>query len=120
MATSSNKKRTTSGIINRLRKLAQEVPEERRCIAESYTTELAFMLRTLDELRADIQDNGTVELFQNGAQVMRRENPALKSYNTTIQRYNQTFKQFIDLLPDASAEVSTELQQFMAEPMVFR
>ena len=41
--------------------------------------------------------------FQNTAGV-HFENPALKSYNTTIKSYTALFKQLLDLLPNTEAE----------------
>lgn len=57
------------------------------------------MQGTLTELKREIKENGTVEHFENGKQSFLRENPALKSYNVTVQRYSQLYKQLTDLLP---------------------
>lgn len=79
--------------------LLKLIPEEKQLIAKKLITELNFMSSTLTQLRKMIKDQGAVELFKNGKQEMLRESPALKSYNTTIQRYSLLYKQLIDLLP---------------------
>lgn len=82
-----------------LTELLQLVPEDKKPVAKKITTELNFMSSTLTQLRKLVKEQGPVVLFKNGRQEMLVENPALKSYNTTVQRYNQLFKQLVDLLP---------------------
>ncbi len=57
------------------------------------------MAGVLDDLQAQIQEHGTTDHFKQGVQEFDRESPALKSYNTTIQRYSLLYKQLVDLLP---------------------
>ena len=85
--------------IKELNKLVKLVPEDRKPIAQTLVKELTFISRTLDELKAAVEEHGTVDLFKQGSQEFMRESPALKAYNTTIQRYSLLFKQFTDLLP---------------------
>lgn len=82
-----------------LTELLPLIPEEKKPIAKKLITELNFMGSTLAQLRKMIKDTGAVELFKNGKQEMLRESPALKSYNTTVQRYSLLYKQLVDLLP---------------------
>lgn len=91
-----------------LTELLQLIPEEKKPIAKKLITELNFMSSTLAQLRRMVKETGAVELFKNGKQEMLRESPALKSYNTTVQRYSLLYKQLIDLLPkeERKAEVS--------------
>lgn len=66
------------------------------------------------ELKRTVREVGAVEHFENGRQKFVRENPALKSYNTTIQRYALIYKQFVDLLPAAAKpEAKDELSEFL-------
>lgn len=87
-------------VMRSLRELVEQVPEDRRCVAEGYYNELQFMAQTLDKLKANIRKNGPIELFVNGKQRMYRESPALKGYNTTVQRYAGVYKQLVALLPE--------------------
>ena len=82
-----------------LKKIVALVPKDRRAIAERLADELAFMSKTLQSLRESVAERGAVELFEQGSQRYLRESPALKSYNTTVQRYSLLYKQLIDLLP---------------------
>ncbi len=85
--------------IQQLDKLVELVPDDRKPIAEKLVKELAFMSKTLDELKATVEEHGAVDLFKQGSQEFLRESPALKAYNTTIQRYSLLYKQLTDLLP---------------------
>nr|DAM87221.1 MAG TPA: hypothetical protein [Caudoviricetes sp.] len=100
----------------KLNKIAKAVPESKKAVADSLTRELVFMACTLEELRADVDKNGAVELFKNGRQEMLRESPALKSYSTLIQRYSLLYKQLCELLPKEEAKgAEDELQAFLAQ-----
>lgn len=92
------------------------VPDERKPIAEKLIKELAFMSKTLDELRKVVDEKGPVDLFKQGVQEFYRESPALKAYNTTIQRYSLLFKQLGDLLPKQPKENAPDaLLEFIKE-----
>jgi Zn-dependent oligopeptidase len=102
--------------LTKVKKLIDAISEERKPVAESLLKELSFMERTLSELKKTVQEVGAVEHFENGKQKFVRENPALKSYNTTIQRYALIYKQFVDLLPVAvKPEAKDDLMVFMGK-----
>jgi len=66
--------------------------------------QLAVTQILLERLSEELVNSDVVEIFEQGAQRFRRENPALKSYNTTIKSYTALFKQLLDLLPNTEAE----------------
>lgn len=106
----------TSGDIDRLNSMVALVPEDRKHIAEKLAQEIAFMEITLDKLKVDIGERGAVELFKQGKQEFLRESPALKAYNTTIQRYSLLYKQLNDLLPkQVQANADSELSKFLKQ-----
>ena len=90
----------------RLKKLIQQVPAERRVIAENLVNEILFMAKTMQKLKLQVEQRGGVELFKQGKQEFLRESPALKAYNTTIQRYSLLNKQFLDMLPKQVTEAT--------------
>lgn len=93
--------------------LVELVPDDRKPIAEKLAKELAFMGKTLDELKATVEEYGAVDLFKQGSQEFMRESPALKAYNTTIQRYSLLFKQLTDLLPKQPDNADGALYEFL-------
>lgn len=97
-----------------LKRLIKQVPADRKAIADSLFKELVFMEKTLEELRETVDKDGPVSLFKQGKQEFLRESPALKSYNTTIQRYSLLYKQLTDLLPPSvRPEASDPLIDFI-------
>ena len=63
-----------------------------------------------------IREKGTIEEFKQGKQEFLRENPALKSYNTTIKQYSSLYKQLCDLLPkEDTATPRNAVYEFLKE-----
>lgn len=58
-----------------------------------------FLEETLNELKLKIQSDGVVTEMCQGSYVIERENPALKSYNSTVKNYTTIIKQLNELLP---------------------
>jgi len=74
---------------------------DRKEIANKLLTEIEFLRITLMNLKSYIGSRGEII---NGARNGKMENPALRSYNTTVQRYGVLYKQIVDLLPVVKAE----------------
>lgn len=97
-----------------LYEIVESVPEEKRTIASNLVEELVFMTDTLEKLKEKIGEFGVVELFVQGKQSFLRENPAVKSYNSMIQRYSTLYKQLTDLLPKTTpVPPENELLEFI-------
>lgn len=99
-----------------LKEILEKIPEDKKTIAGRLADELVFMQATLSDLKKQIKEHGTVELFEQGKQKFMRESPALKSYNTTIQRYSALYKQLTDLLPkEQEVQKSNAVYDFLKE-----
>ena len=85
--------------LRELRKLLKLIPGDRKTIATKLITEIMFMTKTLAGLKKSIEADGAIDLFKQGKQEFKRENPALKAYNVMIQRYSLLNRQLTDLLP---------------------
>lgn len=110
------KKPVVSADMKKVRRLMRDIPEDRRAIAQGLFKELVFMQNTLNSLRQQVENEGAVDMFKQGKQEFLREHPALKAYNTTIQRYNLIYKQFIDLLPQTdNVQEDDPLIDFISE-----
>ena len=99
--------------LTRLRKSFKPLPEDKRRLAEGLMQEAAFMRVTLEETREIIDQEGVIELFEQGKQRFLREHPATKVYAALINRYSAVVKQLIDLLPDDDKQ-KTETDELMA------
>ena len=96
--------------------ILKRIPEDRQVIGRKLITELKFMESTLENLRTQIQEYGETEAFTNGSQNFLRESPALKGYNTTVQRYSVMFRQLTDLMQKTTeAEKSNAIYDFLKE-----
>ncbi len=93
------KNKDISKEMKQLKRILKVIPKDRQPIANNIYNELLFIQRTLDNLKNEVEENGTTTLFKQGQQEFIRENPALKGYNTTIKNYSNLYKQLIDLLP---------------------
>ena len=93
--------------MRKLNKFFKNIPKDKQEMIQGLKEQAAFMYATLMELQEIINDEGPVELFEQGKQRLLREHPASKTYNTMIKNYSSVIKQLIDMLPKEDAK-STE------------
>lgn len=87
--------------------------EKKKFLAEPIH-QLAVSQVLLERLSEEIANGDVIELFEQGKQKIRRENPALKSYNTTIKSYSALLKHLLEQLPQSDAKVAgVELMSFI-------
>lgn len=91
--------------VERLMVIFSELSESRVKATESLIQEAAFMRATLFELKELINRDGVIDEMPQGEYSILRESPAVKTYNTMIQRYSGICKQLFDLLPKEEARV---------------
>ena len=98
------------------REILDRIPEDKKTIGKKLIEELTFMEKTLASLKRQIEEYGELEHFQQGKQEFLRESPALKGYNTTVQRYSVMHRQLTDLLGKSQeAEKSNAVYDFLKE-----
>jgi hypothetical protein len=85
--------------ITRLNRIFKELDKNRKSSAEGLIQEAAFMRVTLKDLKDDINLNGAIDEMPQGDYSILRESPAVKTYNTMIQRYTSVCKELFSLLP---------------------
>lgn len=88
--------------------ILNHVPEEKRGMAKEIMKRLLFMKGVLNNLEQEIQEHGVIDDFQNGKQHFLKESPAVKSYNQTIQRYGNLYKQLENMLPKEEKNAASE------------
>lgn len=94
--------------MQKLRRLFKNLPINKKNAADGLMQEAAYMKVTLEETRYIIDNEGIIEIFEQGAQKFKREHPATKVYNTMIQRYATVCKQLFDMIPDPEASKTAE------------
>lgn len=101
--------------LSKLNKIFKNLPEDKKKLAEGLKEQAAFMVSTLAELQEILNNDGAVELFEQGTQKMLREHPAAKTYNSMIKNYTTVCKQLFDMIPDPDAgkQAEDELMAFV-------
>lgn len=94
--------------MKQVKKILEYIPEDRQPMAQGLFDELTFMQQTMRKLKAQVRKEGAIHMFTQGQNTYPREHPALTAYNKTIQRYNQTYKQLLDLLPEVTEQEETD------------
>ena len=91
--------------INKYKKIFKTIDKDKKLFVEKLYTEAAFMEFALSELQDEIKATGTVYEAVNGnGFTVIQENPAQKSYNTTIKNYNATMKILIEHIPTGAMD----------------
>lgn len=88
----------------RLTKLFHGLSVEEFGLAEGLIEEAAYMKVTLEELKETINHDGAVDVMPQGSYSIKREHPALKSYNTMVNRYSSITSQLTRMLPEEEQE----------------
>lgn len=79
-------------------------------------SEAMFCEKTLDNLKKQIEAEGTTSEMCQGAYSITRESPALRSYNTLIKNYQSLIKQINELLGEQiSAKEKDDLEEFLSK-----
>lgn len=108
------RKRLVANEIKRLTDIFKELDTKKRRTVKGLIEESAFMKATLAELKEIIQSEGVVNEMEQGSYSIIREHPALKSYNTTIQRYTTVTEKLLGLLPKDAPKPDDDLSEFNA------
>lgn len=101
--------------INRLTNLFKDIDANKRLTAKGLIEEASFMKATLQELKVMIDEHGPIDEMPQGEYSILREHPALKSYNTMVQRYTNIINQLTNLHPkeDIKKEVDDGFEAFV-------
>lgn len=98
----------TKKVYNKYKKIFKNIGKEKLKINDDLLRNIAFMTTTLQKLQNEIDQKGVTEHFEQGAQNFLRENPALKSYNTTIKNYTSAIKLINDFMPENKTQSDVE------------
>ncbi len=99
--------------LNLLKKIFENITENKKALVTGLIEQYAFMYVQLKELNEIIEKKGVVENFKQGKQQFIREQPAVKAYNALIKNYNITIKQLSEFLPPGnSIPMDDEFERF--------
>lgn len=101
----------------KIKKLFRELPPDKVQFADGLIAQFAVTSVTLERLADEINNGELIEDFVQGSQKLRRETPALRSYNATIKSFTTLSKALLDLLPEkAQKQAGNELMSFITQP----
>lgn len=86
--------------IQELKDTFEQLDDNKSKLALSLLDKAEFLEETLSKLQKKVNDDGVVTTMCQGSYEIERENPALKSYNTTVKNYTSIIKQVNDMLPN--------------------
>lgn len=94
---------------DRLTKIYKGIEEKRKQTVRGVIERAAYMLVQLQNLEADLLENGMWEMFSQGDQEpYERKRPAADLYNQINNSYQKIIKQLTDLLPKEEPKVKEE------------
>lgn len=95
------KETRTNSEKNRLARFYSDIPKDKKGITEGLIARAAFMRVTLEDMEADLDENGFVELFTQSEKTdpYERERPVARLYNTMNKNYQSIIKQLSELIP---------------------
>lgn len=98
----------------RLRCLYEDLPENRKAVAEGLIVQAARLRVRLNELNQDIEEKGLIELFSQSEKVepYERERPAASLFIKLDKNYQAIIKQLTDMLPEGTVLNDKELASF--------
>lgn len=100
-------------ISSNIDKVLELVDQNKQSLAKKLCERIKFMEKTLKELESSIKKDGPVIVTKNGNGFdVTMENPAQKSYNVMIGKYNAMLKTLIDLIPKGE-DSEDELLKFL-------
>ena len=107
--------------IKRLNKIYTSLTDKQRDIIEGLIKRAAFMRVTLEDMEADLDQNGFTEMFTQSEDVepYERERPMARLYNTINKNFQGIMKQLMDFvskdLPKPESEKKDEFDKFLGE-----
>jgi len=81
----------------RLRELLASMPEDKLRLVEGLIQRAAFLRVELEDLEADINANGSTEVYEAGGSAVTRIRAAAQHYDRMVRQYLATCKQLAEL-----------------------
>lgn len=98
----------------KLSRIFADIDEKRRGTVQRLIDNAAFMAVTLENLQAQINENGVVSEYQNGEnQWGTKKSPEVEIYNTMIKNYTAIIKQLTELLPEGETKEDDGFERFV-------
>lgn len=104
---------------SRLKKIYKNMPPETLKTVEKLIERAAYMLVSLEDMEARMNEDGLIVTMPQGNYDIERAHPLLQPYNAMVKNYNATIKQLSEAAPSPQAAAAGEaLMRFVAKPKV--
>ena len=111
-----SKLKISSQSINKYKQQLEDIFDgvegKQRKVLDIQIDRVAFMMAQCDNLEEQLQKDGSIELFKNGAQEMLREHPASKAYTSTTKSLLSYLEKMKPLIPNDNTKKS-KIDDFM-------
>lgn len=97
----------------RLIKIYKDLPEKEYKTSLKLIDNIAFMVVTLEDLMAEINNDDLIVLTVNASQSFLKEHPALSAYNKMYTNFQKGIQQLTSLLPKASNDEQSSDDEFV-------
>lgn len=98
--TKTNRTNRTEAELARLAEIFADLPEEKLAVALPLIENASFMKIALEDLQEQIQAEGPVEIYTNGAnQSGKKQSAAMQAYNATMKVYASVIKTLSAMVP---------------------
>ena len=94
--------------IERISELYKDLEGNKKKVADGLIEEAGFIRKTLKDLKLIVLKDGPIDEMEQGSYSILREHPAMRTYNSTIQRYSSIIKQLTDLLPKENERIEDD------------
>lgn len=102
---------------NKIKKIYKNLPKDKFEIAKKLIERAAYMLVSLEDMEAKINEDGLVVKMPQGNYEIERAHPLLQPYNAMVKNYNATIKQLNEMSPNTDAAAAGQaLMMFATKP----
>lgn len=81
---------------------------DRMLSIQRYVEELVYLEGTLKRLKEDIYEQGEVEIFTQGVQQLRRANPSMELYFSTLRAYRALLNKVNDIIRGVEVDAAEQ------------
>ena len=101
---------TAEAEIRRLRRVLKGLPKEKLVVAEGLIVQAARLRVQLNELYADLEENGRTELFQQSdkCEPYERERPSAALFTKLDKNYQSVMKLLVEMAPTTAGQGKLE------------
>ena len=116
-ARTKSKEERVRGEKNRISRIFRELPEKKKKIALGLIERAAFQRIELEDLEADLKENGWTEEFRQSDKVepYERQRPQGQTYLSLVKNYKDIMKQLHDMLPVKTESSANPFDEFLGE-----